>query len=366
MVRLYGINPMVRCFLVLENGTVLEGVSFGHESAVLDEMIFTTCMSGYQEYLTDPAYEGKILVSAFPLIGDYGVNDRYSQSDRVHASGLVVREYSEDPTDMYGGRTLHEYLKKNKVPGISGVDTRDIIRMIRREGAMGAAVVYDEKEIDAAKKKLKENREDDDLVKLVSPKKKKIIDNGKGIKLGVIDCGMRRSMINDLSEDYDLVVFPYDAKAKEITDSGVSGLVISHGPGNPAHPDIMNSVVRTVKELSSKMPMAGVSFGAQVIALAFGCGTVKLKFGHNGGSQPVKYGDRVHITSQNHMYSVDPDSLKGTGLKMDQVNVNDGTLEGFSHTSLPVFGIQYDPASPKYEKDSFFYEKLKKVTGGGK
>ncbi|MCL1984037.1 MAG: carbamoyl-phosphate synthase small subunit, partial [Methanomassiliicoccaceae archaeon] len=242
---------MVRCFLVLENGTVLEGVSFGHESAVLDEMIFTTCMSGYQEYLTDPAYKGKILVSAFPLVGDYGVNERYSQSDSVHVSGLVVREYSEDPTDMYGGRTLDEYLKENKVPGISGIDTRDIIRMIRGEGAMGAAIVREEKDIDAAKKKLKEKREDSDLVKLVSAKEKMTIDNGKGIKIGVIDCGVRRNMIRDLSEYYDIVIFPYTAKAGEMIGSGVDGVIISHGPGNPAHPEIMSTVVKTVKELSS-------------------------------------------------------------------------------------------------------------------
>jgi carbamoyl-phosphate synthase small subunit len=357
---------MVRCFLVLEDGTVLDGVSFGHEGAVLGELVFTTSMSGYQEDLSDPAYKGQILVSSFPLVGCYGVSDAFGMSDAVQASGCVVKEYCEEPSDMYGGRTLGEYLRKHRVPGISGVDTRDIVIRIRENGAMNAAIVFDEKDIAAMKKKLKEKRGKENLVRSVSCKGIKKISNGRPVSIGLIDCGADRGLISDLSEMFDLVIFPYDVKAKDIIGSNVKGVVISNGPGDPGHPDIAGSLVRTIKELPPSMPLAGIGLGAQAIAVAFGCKTVKLKFGHHGSSQPVKHGTRVHITHQNHMYTVDPDSMDGTGLIADQFNVNDGTLEGFSHRTLPVFGIQYYPVSPRYENDSFFYSSLEKLTGGRK
>jgi len=351
---------MVRCFLVLEDGTVFEGVPFGHEGAVTGEIVFTTSMSGYQESVTDPAYKGQILVSAFPLVGCYGVNDGYSISDKAHINGLVVREYCKEPSDMYGGRTLDDYLKEQKIPGISGIDTRDIVGAIRDNGAMGAAIVYSEKDVESVKKKLKNiDLAKESLVPLVSTKSVKKIDNKKGIAVGVLDCGADRRMIDDLSLYYDVIVFPHDTDAKKIIASKIKALVVSGGPGNPdAAPDIAG----TIKELSSSLPIAGVALGAQLIAKAFGCGSVKLKFGHHGSSQPVKHGDRVYITAQNHMYTVDQTSMKNTGLVMDQNNVNDGTLEGFSHSTLPIFGIMYQPLSPKYDVRPYFYDKLKIIT----
>jgi len=353
---------MVRSFLVIENGTVLEGVSFGHVGTVLGEIVFTTSMAGYQESITDPASKGQIVVSSFPMVGCYGINEIYDMSGAVKAAGLVVHEYCENPSDMYGGKTLGEYLKENKVPGISGLDTRDIIKIIRKEGTMKAAIVFDEKEIDDVKKKLKGSCKNENLVNLVSVKEKKIIDNKKGIRLGIIDCGVNREVVNDLSLKYDLVIFPHDVRAKDILDAKVSGVVVSHGPGDPGHPDV-KTVENTVKDISSSLPVAGIGVGAQMIALAFGGKTLKLKFGHHGSSQPVKDGTRAHITTQNHLYSVDTKSLDGTGLVADQFNVNDGTLEGFSHAKLPVFGIQYQPSSLKLDADSYFYKRLGEITG---
>ncbi|MDR0334436.1 MAG: carbamoyl-phosphate synthase small subunit, partial [Methanomassiliicoccaceae archaeon] len=188
----------------------------------------------------------------------------------------------------------------------------------------------------------------------------KRIDNGKGISVGILDCGADRRMINDLSKKYDVIVFPHGTKAKDIIAAKVKALIVSGGPGDP---DNVKDVMKTVKELSSSIPIAGVALGAQIIARAFGCKTVKLKFGHHGCNQPVKHNDRVYITAQNHMYTIDAASMKGTGLIMDQHNVNDGTLEGFSHSSLPIFGIQYQPLSPKYDDHSYFYEKLEKIMG---
>jgi len=366
MVLRYCIFLMVRGFLVLEDGTVLDGVSFGHDGTVLGEMVFITSMSGYQECLSDPAYRGQIVVPAFPLIGNYGASDRFSMSDRIHAAGMVVREYSSEPSDMYGGISLSEYLKANKVPGISDVDTRDLVSIIRTKGTIRAAIVLDEKDIPKVKEQLKERRDEKNLVDLVSSKSIRNIDNGKGVKVGILDCGVDSGLIKDISGSYDITVFPYDTKPADIKKAGIKALIISNGPGDPSHPEIKGTVVNTIKELSSSVPMMGLSFGACAVALAFGCRTMKMRFGHHGCNQPVKYGKRVHITIQNHLYDVDQTSMKGTGLIMDQVNVNDGSLEGFSHERLPVFGMLYYPVHTKYERDSFFYETLGRITGAKK
>jgi len=348
--------------LVIENGTVLEGVSFGHVGAADGEIVFTTSMSCYQESITDPAYKGQILVSAFPMIGNYGVNDNYELSDSVQISALVVREYCREPSDMYGGRTLDEYMKENRIPGIEGIDTRDVVAMIRNNGTMNASVIFDDKKIKDEIKRLKGIRRNVNISS-VSVKEIKKIGNGKKITIGLIDCGTGRDLIKDLSERYNLIIFPYDTKAKDILSSGVKSLIISNGPADPNDNDVL---VRTVKELSSSIPLAGIAFGSQIIAKAFGCKIMKLKFGHHGPNQPVKHGTRAYITDQNHMYCVDPSSAKGTDIIIDQFNVNDGTPEGFSHNSLPIFGIQYYPISHRYEKDSFFYNALEKITEVGK
>ncbi|MCL2142885.1 MAG: glutamine-hydrolyzing carbamoyl-phosphate synthase small subunit [Methanomassiliicoccaceae archaeon] len=354
---------MVRCFLVLEDGTALEGVSFGHVGAVTGEIVFTTCMSGYQESITDPAYKGQILVSAFPLVGDYGVSERYDASGTVHVAALVVRECCREPSNMYGGRTLDDYLKEHKVPGISGIDTRDVISAIRNKGSMKAAIVCDEKAVNAAKKKLKGDAPAaDGLVSYVSAKKIKKIGNGKKMTVGIIDCGIDRGMVRDISLNYNVIIFPHDTDAKKIIASKTDCVIVSGGPGSPDSKDVAVTV-NTVKEISSSVPVAGTGLGSQIIAKAFGCSFVKLKFGHHGPSQPVKHGERVYITSQNHMYAIDPGSMKGTGLAADQFNVNDGTVEGFTHTSLPVFGVNYRPLSPLYDEDSYFYGKLEKIMG---
>ncbi|MDR0791553.1 MAG: glutamine-hydrolyzing carbamoyl-phosphate synthase small subunit [Methanomassiliicoccaceae archaeon] len=354
---------MVRCFLVLEDGTALEGVSFGHESAVLGEMVFTTSMSGYQESITDPAYKGQIIVSAFPMVGCYGMNGRFENSDSIHAAGLVVRKYCDEPSDMYGGETLGNCLRKNKVPGISGIDTRDVVTAIRDNGSMSAAIVFDESDISSVKKKLKEKRKTENLVTLVSSKKIIRTDNKKKVTIGLIDCGTDRNLIRDLSDIYNVIVFPYDTKAKDIIDSNVKAVIISNGPGDPSHPEITDTVTATVREIFSKLPIAGISFGAQVIASAFGCRIIKLKFGHHGSNQPVRHEKRAYITYQNHMFTIDADSMNGTELIADHFNVNDGTVEGFTHKELPIFGIQYYPIPRKYEQDSFFYKALERIIG---
>jgi carbamoyl-phosphate synthase small subunit len=347
---------------VFENGTVLEGESFGHLGAAAGEIVFTTSMCGYQENITDPAYKGQILVSAFPMIGNYGVSKNYDSTDGVHISALVVRECCREPSDMYGGDTLDGLLRKHKVPGIEGIDTRDIVAMIRDNGSMNSAVVVDEKDVKGTIKKLKGKRENVNAG-LPSSKDIKKLDNGKKTTIGLIDCGAGNDLIKDLSRVYNVVIFPYGTGAKEILSANVKSVVISNGPGDPNDADVL---IKTVKEISSSVPVACIGFGASAVAKAFGCKIMKLKYGHHGSNLSVRRGSRVYITTQNHMYYVDEASMKGTGLVADQFNVNDGTPEGFSHDSLPIFGIQYYPISPEYEKDSFFYIQLEKITEGGR
>jgi carbamoyl-phosphate synthase small subunit len=357
--------------LVLEDGTVLEGESFGYKDSVLGEVVFSTGMDGYQETLTDPSFRGQILVMTYPLVGNYGVNGDFDQSDMVHTRGLVVREYCKEPSDMYGGRTLDEFLRENRVPGLSGIDTRDLVIKIRTFGSMKGALICDG---GAPGEYLDEVRRmppvtDTNLVGEVSSKSVRRIQGKrrKDITVGLLDCGTKEGIVRDLSSRFDVVIFPYDTPAQAIVDAGVDGVLISNGPGDPTHPAVMSTAVRTVGELSSRMPLYGICFGSQLVALALGGGTYKMKFGHRGCNQPVKYEGRVYITSQNHGYAVDADSLDGTGLVVDQVNVNDGTVEGIRHRDLPIFTTQYHPeASPGPNDTQFLFDKFGAMMKGAR
>ena len=351
---------MATNYLVLEDGTVLEGEAFGFEKVNLGEVVFTTAMGGYQENLTDPSYYGQILVSTYPLIGDYGIIDSANQSDKVCVTGLVVREYCKDPSPMYGGTGIDEFLKEHKIPAIAGIDTRDIALRIRDNGTMRGAIVYDLSAVESVLADLRAMSVDErNFVADVSCKTAYTVDNGKDLTVGVIDCGLNNGIKADLSERYNLKVFPYDTPAQTIMDAGVDGVVIGNGPGNPAHPDIMNTVVKTVKDLASQTAILGICFGSQIVALALGGSTYKLKYGHRGGSQPVRCGNRIYITSQNHGYAIDGASLEGTGLVVDQVNINDGSVEGARHKDLPIIVCQYTPG---VSSDTIFiYEDFTKL-----
>ena len=352
---------MATNYLVLEDGTVLEGVAFGHEKVNLGEVVFTTAMGGYQEYITDPSNSGQILVSTYPLVGDYGITDDANQSDGVYIAGLVVQEYCENPSPMYNGRKIDDFLKEKKIPGISGIDTRELALKIRNNGTLKGAIIYDEADIEATISKLKEMPAfpEENLVAEVSCKTAYTVDNGKDLTVGVIDCGIMNGIKDALSERYNLKVFPYDTPAQTILDAGVDGVVIANGPGNPAHPAIMDTVVKTVKDLSSQTAILGICFGSQIVALALGGKTYKLKYGHRGGSQPVRCGNRVYITSQNHGYAVDEASLEGTGLVIDQVNINDKSVEGTRHKDLPIITCQYVPGESS--DTAFVYEDFTKM-----
>ena len=344
-------------YLVLEDGTVLKGKGFGHDEASYGEVVFSTGMDGYQEGLTDPSFCGQILVFTYPLIGNYGIKKEYNQSDAgAQVSGVVVSEYCDVPSPMYGGEPLGNLLTESRVPGISGIDTRSLVVKIRNSGTLKGAIISDEKSISETLEQLRSRPlpSDSNLVARVSCKNATYIDSRKDLTVGILDCGVKKSIVSELSSRFNVRILPYNATSQEIEDSKIDGLLISNGPGNPAHPDLLGTSVRTVSDLSSVMPLMGICFGSQIIALAMGGGTYKMKFGHRGSNQPVKFDGRVYITSQNHGYAVDAESLSGTELIVNQVNLNDGTVEGVAHKDLPIFTTQYHPEASPGPKDTMF------------
>ncbi|MFA6709883.1 MAG: glutamine-hydrolyzing carbamoyl-phosphate synthase small subunit [Candidatus Methanomethylophilaceae archaeon] len=356
-------------FLVLEDGTVLEGEAFGYEGSSVGEVVFTTGMGGYQEGLTDPSFLGQLLIFTYPLVGNYGMNDAFNQSDAVHVRGVVVREYCKEPSSMYGGATIDRFLKDHKIPAISGIDTRELVIRIRSSGTLKGAIVKDENEVDGMIGTLRKMPapSESNLVAEVSPRKVTRYDNKKDLTVGVIDCGAKASIIRNLNSRFNVIIFPYDTSAGEIVDAGVDGVLISNGPGDPAHPAMLKTTARTVDDLASKMPLMGICYGSQMVALGLGGKTYKLKFGHRGSNQPVRFEGRVYITSQNHGYAVDADSLDGTGLVVNQVNINDNTVEGLVHEDLPIFTAQYHPeASPGPWDTMFLFDRFGKNMEAGR
>ena len=352
---------MTRGYLVLEDGTVMEGEPFGSFGDVFGEVVFSTGMGGYQESMTDPASRGQILIMTFPAIGNCGTCDALNQSNRIHIRGLVVREYCKEPSKMYGNETLDAFMKRHGVPGLSGIDTRELVIKIREAGTLRGIICSGD--TDGAVKKIKNTPapSESTLVAEVSVKNTVKIDNKKKVTVGVIDCGHKASLLKELSERFNVILLPYDTPAQNIIDLGVKGMVVSDGPGDPAHTG-MKGTVAAVSDLSSKLPIMGIGLGDQIVGSAFGAKTYKMKFGHHGCNQPVKYEKRVYITSQNHGHSVNIETIDGTDLIADQINVNDGTAEGMRHRDLPVLTVQYHPdSSPGPCDTSFIFDRFGKM-----
>ena len=355
---------MAQNYLILEDGTVLKGEAFGYDKPLIGELVFSTAMDGYQEELTDPSFCGQILMCTYPLIGNYGIMDSANESDKIHVSGLVVREYCKEPSPMYGGKPLDAFMKEHKIPGISGIDTRELVLKIRAEGTLKGIITSEENRIKEIISELKSAPSplERNMLSDVSCKAPYEINNNKELTVGVLDCGTKKAILDQLSSRFNVKVFPYNTPAQEIIDSSVDGIMVTNGPGDPSQPEIMNSIVKNVKELSSKLPMMGICFGSQIIALALGAKTYKMKFGHRGSNQPVRYNGKVYVTAQNHGFAVDKDSLDGTGLIANQINVNDGSVEGVMHENLPIFTCQYHPEACGGPHDTtFFFDEFGKM-----
>jgi carbamoyl-phosphate synthase small subunit len=339
-----------RAILVLADGSVYEGSSFGAEADSYGEVVFNTSMAGYQEMLTDPSYAGQILVPTYPLIGNYGINEQDVESARIQVSGFVVREECLQPNHYMSNKTLHQYLAEGGITGICGVDTRAITRKLRSVGVMMGMITTD-KTPQQVLEKLKSLPDYGtvDFVRQVTtdaPYQWQPDGSTPGHHIVVLDCGLKYNILRILRQQGCAVTaVPCTTTAKDILKLKPDGILLSPGPGDP---ELLDYIVVIVKELAGKKPMMGICLGNQLIARAFGGSNFKLKFGHRGGNHPVRdlATGKVYITAQNHGYAVDPDTLKD-GLEVTHINLNDGTVEGLRHKELPIFSIQYhSEASP--------------------
>ena len=364
-----------KAILVLEDGLVYEGHSFGARSTTYGEVVFDTSKAGYQEMLTDPSFAGQILVPTYPLIGNYGINESDFESKQIQVRGLVVREYCLRPSHWQSTRTLHEFLLAYGIPGINDIDTRALTRHLRLQGAM-MGMVTSEMTVEEALEELKTLPRYDvtDFVRQVSTEKAyewqpnvpatatlpslslRGASATKQSHIAVIDYGLKYNILRILSQlGCRATAIRYAASAEDVLALNPDGLVLSPGPGDPA---LLDDIAETVRNLIGKKPIMGICLGHQLIAKALGARTFKLKFGHRGGNHPVRdlATGRVYITAQNHGYALDADTLKG-GLEISHTNLNDGTVEGLRHRDLPILSIQYhSEASPGPLDNMYLFE----------
>ena len=350
-------------FLILEDGAVFPGIAFGFNSREIGEVVFNTTMTGYQEVLTDPSYSGQIVVLTYPLIGNYGINNRHSESNRVQVSGFVVREQCETPSNGTSTETLHEFLVSQRVPGIYGVDTRAITRRLRSHGVMMGALTHGS--VEAAKKALSNSAryDDRDFIKVVTASKEyrwgtSIDDNIPKYRVMVYDYGLKYNILRLLeARGCDVLVVPSETPANEILNANVDGVLLSPGPGDPL---LLDYLVENTKRLLGHIPIMGICLGHQIAARALGAKTFKLKFGHRGGNHPVKdlSTGRVYITSQNHGYAIDASTLD-PGCQVSHVSLNDDTVEGLVHRQIPLISIQYhSEASPGPLDNEYMFDRF--------
>jgi len=347
--------------LVLDDQTVIRGHAFGAEGSIFGELVFNTGMIGYQEALTDPSYNGQLLMMTYPLIGNYGISETAFESAKVQAEAFVVREHCRRPSHRASKKTLHEFLSDQGIVGISGVDTRSLTLRTRERGTMRAGIVPEEEAGEALEKvRTMDFPDRENLVGEVSVKEPRVHSFGGhptadgGLRVVAVDCGIKSSIIRNLNEFSEVVQVPYSATADEILAFRPDGVLISNGPGDPAHPAVMATTVKAARALAGRVPLMGICLGHQIIALAFGGKTFKLKFGHRGANQPVRdeRTRKVVITSQNHGFAVHPELP--SELELTEVNVNDGTVEALRHRELPIFSVQYHPEASPGPRDAHF------------
>ncbi len=343
--------------LALEDGTILKGDGFGFETTATGEVVFTTGMTGYVESLTDPSYKGQILLSTYPLQGNYGISPEWFQSDGIKAEGYIVREHNIHPSHRSTEKNLSEFLKEYEIPGISGIDTRSLTLKIRRFGAMKGTITTEDIEDEELLKITRGQKdiENIDLVDKVCVREPTIYGENYDKKAVILDCGIKKNSINALlKREVGVIVLPYKTDFKTILDYEPDAMLVSSGPGNPKR---VKDAISTVQNLSEKLPIFGICLGQQIISLAFGAKIYKMKFGHRGINQPVKdlRSGKVSITTQNHGFTIDSKSCNDLSIKVTQINLNDGTIEGIEHEELPISSVQYHPEAGPGPHDTDYY-----------
>lgn len=364
--------------LILEDGTVFEGMGFGYSTTVFGEAVFNTGMTGYTEALTDPSYSGQILTLTYPLVGNYGVPDPMAkdsdgirknfESEMIQARGLVVHELSLTASHWNLSLTLDEWLYNEKIPGISGIDTRELTIKLRTSGVMMAALAVSDTPIDVSelKKKLASAKKynDEEFMNTVSTKEPQIFGS-ESESIVVIDTGVKNAILRNVrSLGYKVIKVPWNYSIEEILSYNPKGVVVSNGPGDPLK---CGETMKTAKSLIEKnIPTLGICLGAQILGLAGGANTYKLKYGHRGQNKSCVDLDnnQVYVTSQNHGYCIDPESLKNTDFKLWFTNADDKTVEGIKHKQKKIIAVQFHPeASPGPFDCMFIFEELKKLIG---
>ena len=354
--------------LILPDGSEYYGYGFGSSDERITEIVFNTSPVGYQEILSDPSYTYQTVVMAYPLIGNYGIAEDDFETEIPTIGGLVVRDYNDQPSNFSSQYTLSEIMKKYQIPGIYGIDTRKLVRSIRDLGSRKVLITDADTSLQEGLCKLGSYEVPKDAVAFVSRKEiqKYRIPDGK-YHVAAIDCGMKQNIVRSFNKlGCNVTIFPWDTSIEEIEKMKPDGIFLSNGPGDPMD---VQPVIELVRDLLGKYPIFGICLGHQIISLAYGARTYKLKFGHRGGNHPVKnlLTGKIEITSQNHSYAVDWDSLANTRLKVTHLNILDQTVEGVACEEDKVFSVQYHPESAPGPQDSgYLFEQFIKMMEGTK
>lgn len=357
----------MKAILIIEDGTIYEGESFGAEGTSFGELVFNTSMTGYQEILTDPSYADQIITMTYPEIGNYGINADDFESEKPACKGFIVKNNCENDSHYKSKETIAQYLKRNNIIGISNIDTRALTRKIREKGCMNC-VITTKDVTDDLKNALSQYKTDKNIVLSVTRKKiEKLpaLSNATGIKMAFIDYGAKGNIIENLRQKgCDLTIFPANATTEDILSGGFDAVFLSNGPGDPE--DVTYSI-EMIKEIIGKLPIYGICLGHQILSLVLGAKTYKLKYGHRGGNHPVinLQTNKVMMTSQNHSYAVDESTLPQNAV-VTYKNLNDGTIEGLSYPVLNIESVQFHPEAAPGPTDAneifdSWINKMKKV-----
>lgn len=361
----------MKAFLILEDGTVFTGTHIGASKEIVSEIVFNTSMTGYLEVLTDPSYAGQAVCMTYPLIGNYGICLKDMESEKAWPDGFIVRELSRTASNFRKDITIQEFLEKHDIPGIAGIDTRALTKILREKGTMNGMITTDVNyNLTSVLPRLKTYTTGKAVEKVTCSHKYKIESKtgSTGKKVALLDLGAKRNIARSLAErGCDVTVYPAFTKAEEILADGPDGIMLSNGPGDPKE---CNSIIEEIRKLyDSDIAIFAICLGHQLMALATGADTFKMKYGHRGGNHPVKdlQTGRVYISSQNHGYVVDTDKMDENVAVPAFVNVNDGTNEGLSYTGKNIFTVQFHPeACPGPQDSGFLFDRFIKMMEVGK